>query len=76
MYNRPIIVRNPCTLVYPRTMDRLRKICLNPPAFVAPSFRTNAVAVFFSQVIKSLRVACCGDDPIAGFEYSLRNVSA
>ena len=38
--------------------------------------RANAVAVFFYQVIKSLRVACCGDESIAGFEYSLRNVSA
>ena len=38
--------------------------------------RANAVAVFFYQVIKSLRVACCGDEPIAGFEYSLHNVSA
>jgi hypothetical protein len=28
------------------------------------------------QVIKSLRVACCGDESIAGFEYGLRNVSA
>ena len=38
--------------------------------------RANAVAVFFYQVIKSLRVACCGDESIAGFEYGLRNVSA
>src|ERR1700733_1687137 len=38
--------------------------------------RANAVAVFFYQVIKSLRVACCGDESIAGFEFSLRNVSA
>src|SRR6202051_5094518 len=38
--------------------------------------RANAVPVFFYQVIKSLRVACCGDESIAGFEYSLRNVSA
>jgi hypothetical protein len=29
--------------------------------------RANAVAVFFYQVIKSLRVACCGDESIAGF---------
>ena len=38
--------------------------------------RANAAAVFFYQVIKSLRVACCGDESIAGFEYGLRNVSA
>jgi hypothetical protein len=30
----------------------------------------------FFQVIKSLRVVCCGDDSIAGFEYGIRNVSA
>jgi hypothetical protein len=30
----------------------------------------------FFQVIKSLRVAGCGDESIAGFEYGLRNVSA
>ncbi len=30
----------------------------------------------FYQVIKSLRVACCGDESIAGFEYGPRNVSA
>jgi dienelactone hydrolase len=38
--------------------------------------RASAVAVFFYQVIKSLRVACCGNESIAGFEYGLRNVSA
>src|SRR5258706_15249841 len=38
--------------------------------------RTNAVAVLFYQVIKSLRVASRGDESIAGFEYSLRNGSA
>jgi hypothetical protein len=30
----------------------------------------------FYQVIKSPRVACCGDESIAGFEYGIRNVSA
>ena len=38
--------------------------------------RANAIAKFLYQVIKSLRVACCGDEPIAGFEYSFRDVSA
>src|ERR1700676_1830839 len=30
----------------------------------------------FYQAIKSLRVACCGDESIAGFEHGLRNVLA
>src|SRR5258706_10966629 len=38
--------------------------------------RANAGAILFYQVIKPLRVACCGDESIAGFEYGLPNVSA
>jgi hypothetical protein len=38
--------------------------------------RANAVAVLFYQVIKSLRVACCGDELLAGFERSLSNAPA
>jgi hypothetical protein len=38
--------------------------------------RVNAIAALFYQVIKSLRVACSGDEPIAGFEYSFHDVSA
>ena len=38
--------------------------------------RADALAEFIYQVIKSLRVTRCGDEPIAGFEHSLRNVPA
>jgi hypothetical protein len=39
-------------------------------------FDADFIQLFLYQVIKSLRVACCGDVPIAGFEYSFRDVSA
>src|SRR5215467_13144870 len=38
--------------------------------------RADALAEFFYQVIKSLRVARRGDEPIAGVEHSLRNIPA
>src|ERR1700719_2892265 len=62
-----------CRQSHMLNVRRIARLCLRD---AASRNRANAVAVLFYQVIKSLRVACCGDESIAGFEYGLRNVSA